>query len=315
MIDAFCPFLALRSRTRFVCLAGVSLFALAVSGHASLVDVTAPTTSWTVIRYSGGPSSDPSTDQQTGVSEGDIVGNALHPSVYTMFGDANTPLKTDGNLAFRIRVGADSGPPGFAYAAFIGIITNPASGKIDLFLGVNNSGATNYVGIWLPGTGSNTSPSTTTIGNTPLVSYSEVASNYNWSPVTTTIDPSVGTATDINADGNVDYFVTFSIPFADIVAQLAAKGITGINEDSLFSYVIATSTQGNSLNMDLNGVTGGVNSASTWASLGALTDPTSPVSSVPEVNGGALIAIAAALLVGARWWKKSRLAAALQRVG
>jgi hypothetical protein len=58
------------------------LTGLAASGlpaYASVVDLTAPTTSWTPILYSNN-NPDPSNDQQTGASEGDIVGNAAHPS-------------------------------------------------------------------------------------------------------------------------------------------------------------------------------------------------------------------------------------------
>jgi hypothetical protein len=73
------------------------------------VNVGSPTTSWTTILYPNN-SPDPSNDQQTGSSEGDIVGNAQHPSVYTAFGDAGTPSLTDGTLGFRIRVGADVNP-------------------------------------------------------------------------------------------------------------------------------------------------------------------------------------------------------------
>ena len=148
----------------------------ALPATATVVDLSAPTTSWTPIMYSNN-NPDPSNDQQTGSSEGDIVGNALHPSVYTMFGDAGTPSLTDGTLGFRIRIGADVSPSGFKTALFIYIDAN-SDGKIDLFLGVNNSGAADSIGIWNPGTGANTGPSTTTIVSTPLVSYTPDANNY-----------------------------------------------------------------------------------------------------------------------------------------
>jgi hypothetical protein len=271
------------------------LFTAISAADASLVDVTSPTTGWTGIRYGGVNGFDPTIDQQTGSAEGDIVGNATHASVYTFFGDANTPSLTDGDLAFRLRLGADASPAGFKTAAFIGIITNRASGKIDLFIGVNNSGQSNQIGIYNPGTGLNISPSTTTIVSPALVSYTQTASNYHWAPVTSTIDPAV-TNLDIDAGGQNDYFLTFSIPFNDIIGQLAASGIIGVNQNTSFSYVIATSTQGNSLNQDLNGVGPGYNVNSTWAQLGTLSDPTQPIAAVPEVNsivgiGGLLAAV------------------------
>ena len=280
--------------TALTCTAGTAV--------ASVVDVNAPTTSWTVIRYGGSPSSDPFVDQQTGSAEGDIVGNSLHPSVYTMFGDANTPSTTDGTLAFSIRLGADAAPAGFKTAAFIGIDANQ-DGKLDLFIGVNNSGNANTIGIWSPGPGLNISPNTTTIGNNPLVSYVETAANYSWTIVSTTNDPSVGTALDLDGGGQNDYFLNFALPFNDIVTQLGAAGITGINESSTFSYVIATSTQGNSLNQDLNGVGKNYDGSATWATLGVLADPTTPVSAVPEPSAGIAVAAFAAVLLALRYRK------------
>jgi hypothetical protein len=250
---------------------------------ASVVDLTAPTTSWTPILYSSN-NPDPSNDQQTGASEGDIVGNAQHPSAYTMFGDGGTPSLTDGTLGFRIRLGADTNPTGFKTALFVGIDGNN-DGKIDLFLGVNNSGSADTVGIWNPGTGGNVSPSTTSIVSTPLVSYTPTASNYHWSAVTTVNDPSVGTATDLDGGGQNDYFLGFAIPFSDVVAQLAALGIT-FDQNSTLSYVIATATQANSLNQDLNGVGPNYDPSLTWSQLGVLSNPMTAggLAAVPEIN-------------------------------
>lgn len=193
----------------------------------------------------------------------------------------------------------------------MGIITDPASGKIDLFIGVNNSGSRRDIGIWKPGTGSNTSPSTTSIDNSagsPKF-YAETATNYNWAPVSLITDPSVGTATDLDAGGGNDYFLSFSVPFSDIVAALAANGITGITEDSKFSYVVATSQQGNALNQDLNGVSGNINSALTWGALGALGDPTSPVAAVPEANPATVVSLLFAFVFGFSHYRRLRNAA------
>ena len=263
----------------------------------TVVDMTGPTTSWTSILYSNN-NPDPSNDQQTGSSEGDIVGNAAHPSAYTMFDDAGTLSLTDGTLAFRIRLGADTNPTGFKTALFVGIDAN-SDGKIDLFLGVNNSGSADTIGIWNPGNGLNVSPSTTSIVATPLISYTPTASNYYWSAVTTTNDPSVGSATDLDGGGQNDYFLGFAIPFSDIVAQLAAVGIT-FDQNSTLTYVIATATQANSLNQDLNGVGAGYNGTLTWSQLGVLSNPMTAggLAAVPEINpalwvGLFLVAVAA----------------------
>jgi hypothetical protein len=269
-------------------------FFLSRSAIGSIVDVTSPTTDWTPIAY-GSNNPDPSNDQQTGSGEGDIVGNINHPSLYTAFGDAGTLSLTDGTIGFRVRVGADDNPAGFKGAFFVGIDANH-DGALDLFIGVNNSGSSDMIGIFAPGNGANTSPNTTTIVSTPLFSYTITASNYSWLAVNTTIDPSVGTSTDLNGDGKTDYFLTFSVPFADVIAALSGRGITGVDQNSTFSYVAATSTQGNALNQDLNGVGSGYDPNATWGTLGVVSDPmTARGVPVPEPN----TALFSALIVAA----------------
>jgi hypothetical protein len=72
------------------------------STNGRIVDVTSPTTGWTPVTYATN-TADPSSDQQTSSSEGDLVGNSTHPSAYTTFGDASTLSLTDGTIAFRVR--------------------------------------------------------------------------------------------------------------------------------------------------------------------------------------------------------------------
>jgi len=284
----------------FICATCAFLSTVAPSAIASVVDVTSPTTSWMPVQYTNN-NPDPSSDQQTGTAEGDLVGNVAHPSFYTQFGDAGTPSLTDGNLAFRARVGGDLNPVGFKTALFVGIDANN-DGALDLFVGVNNSGSADTVGIWNPGTGTNTSPSTTSIVSTPLLSYTPTAANYHWAAVTLTIDPSVGMSTDIDGGGQNDYFLSFAVPFNDVVTQLNLRGISGVNENSVFSYVMATATQANSLNQDLNGLPKTYDAAATWGALGALSNPLSAsgLAVVPEPSAGIIIALFSLLAVATR---------------
>ena len=85
--------------------------------------------------------------------------------------------------------------------------------------------------------------------------------------------------------GKNAYFLTFSVSFSDIVTQLGTRGITGITEDFLFSYVIFTATQADSLNQDLNGLDKNYDPSATWSSLGLVSNGMSPtgVAVVPEV--------------------------------
>jgi hypothetical protein len=241
-----------------------------------------PTTSWTTIDY---PTLTPdfADDQQTGITEADIVGDASNPAFYTTFDDAGTPGLQDGAIGFRVRVGADKPPPGFEHFMGVGL---------------------DSIGIFDAGTGLNVSPSTTSITSMPLTSYVPDAANYDFSAVTATNDPSA-TSFDLDLDGNTDFFVSFVLPFGDIVTALAAQGIPGVNENTAMRYVVGSSTQPNALNQDLGGPDGGTTSALTWEALGAISVTMTPTgvtvipepSSLPLVAAG-LLALAAARLRG-----------------
>jgi hypothetical protein len=235
---------------------------------------TSPTTQWTPILYGNNNYPDPSGDQQTGSAESDIVGNQSEPSLYMQYNSTS--------LGFRLRVGADVNPVGFKGAAFIGLDAN-LDGKLDLFIGVDNSGSANQIGLWNPGNGLNVSPSTTTIASTASFTYTETSLNYSFTAVNATIDPSASNF-DLNADGRTDMFLTFYVTMANISTALAANGITGFTASSPMTLVAATATQANSLNQDLNGVNGGVNSSSTWQQLGAQSQAYAPngIAPIPE---------------------------------
>lgn len=80
--------------------------------------------------------------------------------------------------------------------------------------------------------------------------------------------------------------------FSDVVSTLSSNGIS-ITQDTALNYVMATATQNNSLNMDLNGVgADGVGSALTWGTLGVVSDTYSPTGeAVPEPGTVGLFAI------------------------
>jgi len=228
--------------------------------------MNSPTTSWTPVIYSaGGP--DAPNDQGTGQGEADIVGNLANPAFYTAFDDAGTGALTDGWLGFRIRLGEDQNPPGFGKIAAVGIDAN-LDGALDVYVMVINSGGPNRNAIFNAGAPANVSPSTVNIVATPTT-YVQTTSNYDWSPVVT-IDPSA-TIIDVDGDGKVDHFLSFAVPFQDLVNRLSAVGITGVNQNTPLQYVIGTSTNANTLNQDISGPNGGTSSTSTWAVLGATT--------------------------------------------
>ena len=287
---------------RIICLAVfASAFVLSSSAGAAIIAVTSDNTTWTEIAYPVVTTPDAPNDHQTGIAEGDIVGNDTGDSaVLTNFDDNGTPgILTDGYVAFRVRLGEDKPPAGFTAFFGVGMDAN-SDGVIDLFLGVDNSpsGGGNQIGIFSPGTGANTSPSTTSIITTPLASYAETAANYDFSPVTT-IDP-LETNTDLDAGGNEDVYLTFVVPFGDIVTELGLLGIT-FDENSTVQYVFGTSTQTNALNQDLAGPTGGTTSTLTWEQLGAISfEYSASGTPIPEPSTALLLGLGLVSLAVAR---------------
>ena len=266
--------------------------------------VGSPTTDWIPILYADPNQSDPPLDHQTGGRDGDIVGNGANPAFYMAFWDGDTEnIRTDGEIGFRLRVGGDANPPGFDSVFWVGIDAN-LDGKIDLFAGAI-SGQNARGGLFPSGNSANTSPSTTSIdASSPYFSQGWTAENYNWQPVTIISDP---TATNFNLDNgsggggdHTDHFVSFKLPLIELVNvinSLSLPGLESFDDTSVFQLIAATSNQANSLNQDLNGIDGGINSSSTWTELGGFTPPvTSAGGVVPEPGISALLALAAALL-------------------
>ncbi len=249
------------------------------ASHASAaISITSATSLWTAITYADPNAADPSLDQQTGTVEGDIVGNAAHQSLYTIFDDGGTPgVLTDGEIGFRLRLGGDASPSGLKTVVWVGIDAN-ADGKVDLFAGALED---SKIGYYPAGTGANTSPSTTSItSSSPYLEVAVSTLNFDFSPVTSTNDP---TASNFNLDGgsgggasHTDQFVSFKLSFASLVTVVNSLGLSGVgtfNQNSPLRFIAATSQQANALNQDLNGINGGVNSATTWTALGGFTQP------------------------------------------
>jgi hypothetical protein len=269
---------------------------------AAIVSVTptfspsSPTTEWVRILYPGDSTADLGNDHQTGSSEGDIIGNNRNPSMYMRFDSGGSSLTTEGWWSFRLRLGGDVPPTGFKAAAFVGLDAD-MDGSVDLFLGVNNQGSTDQLGIWLAGNGANTSPTTTDMITPAVRTYTPSVANYAFPPIDQKIDPGV-TSIDLDLSGRQDRFLTWILPFADVVGMLGTAGISGVDRDTHMQFMAATSTQPNSFNQDLNGVTGGINASETWGSLGGFSQTYTPASLTPVPEPGSHVLLSAGLGFG-----------------
>ncbi len=233
-------------------------------------------------------------DQQTGDPSSDIVGTAASPGFFTAFDNANTSSLTDGTIAFRVRLDAQGGNnnnPKFDRNLWVGIDAD-TNGSIDAFIGVATPSQSTTVGIYDAGTGTNTSPNTTTIANLTInYTYTTTAANYDYRAVNYLTDG--GTLNDLTATGtDTDYYVSFAVGFAHLAAFLTTQlpssfnNTTPFNENTPLRYVLGTSTQSNSLNQDLGGINNKTaNLTSTWTALGGFS-PTITASGnvIPEVS-------------------------------
>lgn len=246
-------------------------------------------------------------DQQTGQPSADIVGSGTNYGFFVSFDDNGSSLSTDGNLAFRIRFdapGDTKNPANFKGVVWVGIDAD-LSGTIDVFLGLTDSGSSTNIVIRDSGTGLNISPNTTTISNTNYWSATANSTNYSYRAVNFLTDG--GDTNDITTatSGDPDYYVSFMVPFQEIVNFLAttAGGSITINDQSAMRYVVATSTQTNSLNQDLGGLNGENSSTTSWEDLGGFTDTVNASGTVvpePSSNLLALGTLAAAFLIRRR---------------
>jgi hypothetical protein len=243
--------------------------------------------------------SDPFADQQTGQGSDDFASDASNAA---FFQKAGTIGGTD-HLLFRARFDKYTGDDEWGNGGNFGIgMDVNGDGALDLILmmseGAGNPANRTRTITWGdPGTGANTSPSTTT-----------------WTfPTQTAITLTTNTTYDVVAAGtsintNPDLFLSFAVSFTNL--QAAVRAYTPFTTftmtyDTRLSYIGFTSTQNNALNQDLFGTTGNTNSTLTWAQLGAITGPANAYGIVPEPATYAQMAVLL-LAGGVVAWRRRR---------
>lgn len=230
--------------------------------------------------------SDVIVDQQTGQGQDDFSSSSSYGGFYQKAGT----IGGVNSLLFRARFDKYDQDDKWGNGGNLGIgMDIDGDGALDLILMVTESSGnvnnrTRTITWGDPGSGANTSPSTTS-WTFPNPSDSITLVN------DTTYD--LVQATDgSNLNGTPDSFLSFAVSFADL--QAAVRAYTPFTTftmtyDTRISYVAFTSTQANSLNQDLfgvtgtnKGVTGDLSPSTSWAELGAMTGPTDAWGHVPE---------------------------------
>ena len=287
--------------------AAASGYTTITSSNFSLTgfSLTSPTTQWkTLLR---GPAYDYINDQQATATDLELVGNQNHPVLYSQYDDggtAGTAFENDDTVFFRVRLSGSKSTGSSAFSSgyvFLGCDVN-LDGAIDFFISVTKRTAKeSQVSIWSAGSGLNNSPNTTTIAaEIPLYGLNTEPglSRFSFVPVTSVLDPTV---TDLNLNTAAaelsgltlvqqDHFLSFAIPFANTTPAIdsfkeaaAAKGFN-VNKDTPLNILLATSTQSNSLNSDLNGYQGGIKSTTSFKDQGAFVPTRTFPNALPVIT-------------------------------
>ncbi len=252
--------------------------------------------SWT-YRTTDGYLYDPNADQQTGQADSDFAGSSTLPSFFVQTGTIN------GVEVIAMRVIFNVYDTNIATAKYTG---NPVNvrvgidanmdGKLDLYMGPNFQSGAAGVAFQLPGTGANTSPSTTststvfypdstagTLGGGTSPAFS--ASNFSYVSLSTanaaTYYP--GWTTQLyGTTADPDGMMSWAIPLADVNKALAEAAIadtgnptlagTSISASSFLLWVAFTATQNNSVNQDAYGITKNDTQTTRWDAFTSYMD-------------------------------------------
>jgi hypothetical protein len=248
---------------------------LAVSQAFGAINVVSDTDTGGWVAISG--NYDYLSDQQTGQPSSDIVGgsggsyNAYDAGFFTHW-DPGTASSTDGTLGFRVRLDDHDGNNTPAYNGFLWVgIDADTNGSIDAFIGVDKQGNSSKISIYDAGSDPNISPSTTSIAKTAYYSTDAISgTNYSYREVNFANDG--GTTNDIttSTSGDTDYYISFTVDFGRLVTFLNTQGISA-NDSTPMRYIVATATQGQSLNQDLGQLPKNFDGTQTWEQLGGFS--------------------------------------------
>lgn len=284
-----------------ICSVLAALGAAGISWGQGTISVT-DTTGWNAwTKADGTIMQDAQADQQTGQGADDFVGDLTNAAFAQKAGLIGGT--TDG-VIFQTRMDV------YQASGLAGYITMgmdlDGNGSIDLLMGIDAKSATKNIKFATPGTGANTSPSTTSWGNF-AGGVNLTASTYNYAQASSSIA------------GTADALVTFGISFADLqtgIRTYAGSAFANytMTYTSSIAFVAWTTTQQKSINQDMVGYNGKgyEKDTTTYTDLGAITPPINAYGIVPEaatfVQLGLLLLGGSALMLRQRQQRRKQAA-------
>jgi hypothetical protein len=273
----------------------LALWLLQLGAAQAIVYVDGSSSTWTPMMGNYDYHLDQQTGGATNPSSSDLVGGTSANYGFLVAFNKNGDVSSiDGTVGFRVRLDTSGNNGTFSAVAWVGIDAN-ADGNLDVFLGANFQGSNSQLEIRAPGDNINISPSTTSISNSTYKTYTldtiedATPANFSYRQVNYLLDGGTLADEDLTqtTTGDPDFYLSFMIPFADLVTYLGSLSIPiNITDTSPLRFVVATSTQVNSLNQDIGGLPKNYNADTTWEGLGNFTPPYNPV---PEPSSSLLL--------------------------
>jgi hypothetical protein len=315
---------------------GLGMGGVLLRGQAISVTDTNSTFN-SIVLPSGSTMTDPFADQQTGQPQADFVSlTAGTTGVYVNGAATTSTLATDVSglmvksgqvsgdavntyMMFRFRfLDANQSKPYEGSVTVVGIDLT-GDGKPDIMVGVDSRNATPALMFLKPGTGTNDSPSNTTVAAYTTTASTTLTSGttFNYAAAGTSDNYDIA-APAKGVPAHTNMLETFAISFATLQQAIRDMGTVNGTNFSTFtvtattpmSFLAYTSQQGNAFNQDIFGGAITSSSSGTWTSLGAFSDLyTASGSKVPESSTVVQLSALILAALGLGWMRRRKVAA------
>ena len=226
------------------------------------IDLLSTSDTWAQVLV--GNKFDPGQDTQA-LAAVDLTGFGTMPLFYMKYDDGTTPGDTsDDEVAFRFRADHAVNNQGeFDGYIWIGLDVD-SDNDIDAFMMLVGKNGAYSMDVYDAGSGGNISPNTTSIDSGSII---PVTTGFSFNHSLITVIDTASTA-DLDADGDPDYLITYSVNFNALATALNNQTLTGtlpvanistlnagagMTINTPFQLVVASAQNANTLNGDIGG--------------------------------------------------------------